>query len=104
VLKHVFLSYRHESPEHARATRRLGELLRQVGIPVELDQFYVEQHPGGPDEGWPKWSENRANQSACVLVIPSEGWFAVYNGTAPDGVGCGRGSRSLSTIPLRSKG
>jgi len=30
----VFISYRQESPEHAREVRRLGELLRQAGLPV----------------------------------------------------------------------
>jgi hypothetical protein len=89
VLNHVFLSYRQESPQHARAVRRLGELLRQAGLPVELDQFYLEDHPGGPDEGWPKWCEDRANDSACVLVIASEGWFAAYNGTGPRDAGRG---------------
>ena len=87
--QHVFISYRHESPEHARAVRLLGDLLRRSGIPVELDQFYLEQNPGGPDEGWPKWCEDRAEKSACVLVIPSAGWFAAYDGTAKPLVGCG---------------
>ena len=80
LLQHVFISYRHE-PEHARAVRLLGELLRRSGLPVEVDQFYLEQHPGGPDEGWPKWCADRAEKSACVLVIPSKGWFAAYDGT-----------------------
>jgi hypothetical protein len=87
-MQYVFLSYRHESPEHARAVRRLGELLRQAKIPVELDQFHLEEHPGGPDVGWPKWCEDRANKSACVLIIPSEGWFAAYDKSpAPGGLG-----------------
>lgn len=85
----VFISYRHESSEHYRAVRRLGELLRQAGIPVMLDQFYLEEHPGGPDEGWPKWCEDCANESACVLIIASEGWFAAYNKTGPPGQGLG---------------
>jgi hypothetical protein len=85
----VFLSYRHESPEHVRAVRRLGELLRQAEIPVALDQFYLDEHPGGPDEGWPKWSEDCANESACVLIVASEGWFAAYDKTAAPGLGLG---------------
>ena len=83
----VFLSYRHESLEHARAVRRLGELLRQVKIPVALDQFYLEEHPGEPDLGWPKWCEDCANKSACVLVIASAGWFAAYDGEGEPGIG-----------------
>jgi hypothetical protein len=86
---HVFISYRHESPEHARAVRRLGELLRQADIPVALDQFFLDDNPGGPDEGWPKWCEDNANESTCVLIIGSEGWFSAYDKKAPAGVGLG---------------
>lgn len=89
MLQHVFLSYRHESLEHARAVRRLGELLRQAKVPVALDQFHLDNHPGGPDLGWPKWCEDCANKSACVLIIPSEGWFEAYNKSASRGVGLG---------------
>jgi hypothetical protein len=89
MLQHVFISYRHESLEHARTVRRLGELLRQAEIPVALDQFHLEEHPGGPDLGWPKWCEDCANQSACVLIIGSEGWFSAYEKTASPGLGLG---------------
>ena len=89
MLNQVFISYRHESSEHARAVARLGELLSHAGLPVELDQFYLDKNPGGPDEGWPKWCEDRANQAACVIVIASPGWFAAYEGTGAPGIGCG---------------
>lgn len=85
----VFISYRHESSEHSRAVRRLGEMLRQSGLPVMLDQFYLEDHPGGPNEGWPKWCEDCANQSCCVLIVASHGWFAAYNKDEPPGQGLG---------------
>jgi hypothetical protein len=87
--QHVFISYRHESPEHGRAVRRLGELLRQARIPVALDQFYLEEQPGGPEVGWPKWCEDCANDSACVLIIASEGWFSAYDKNIPPGKGLG---------------
>jgi hypothetical protein len=91
MLNQVFISYRHESPGHAQAVRRLGELLRQSGIPVALDQFLLDEQPGGPDEGWPKWCEDAANESTCVLIVPSEGWFAAYDKdpNAPRGTGLG---------------
>jgi hypothetical protein len=38
MLSQVVLSYRCESPEHAWAMGRFGELRQHVGIPVELDQ------------------------------------------------------------------
>lgn len=84
----VFLSYRHENAEHSRAVLQLGNLLRQAAIPVALDQFYLDDNPGGPDEGWPKWCEDCANESACVLIVASEGWFSAYNkGGEPGGLG-----------------
>jgi SEFIR domain len=89
MLQHVFISYRHESPEHARTVRRLGELLCQAKLPVELDQFHLEACPGGPDEGWPKWCEDRANNSACVVIVGSAGWFSAYDKIASPGVGLG---------------
>jgi len=54
-----------------------------------LDQFYLEDHPGGPDEGWPKWCEDGAIESACVLIVASEGWFATYDKSEPPGQGLG---------------
>ncbi|HNK03975.1 MAG TPA: TIR domain-containing protein [Accumulibacter sp.] len=85
----VFISYRHESPEHARSVHRLGEALREARIPVALDRFYLDDHPAGPDEGWPKWCEDQANESMCVLIVASPGWFAAWehNTTAGSGLG-----------------
>lgn len=96
MVNQVFLSYRHETPEHARAVKRLGELLKQSGLPVMLDQFYLDEHPGGPDEGgWPKWCEDCANESACVVIIASEGWFTAYSdpASAPGGFGAASEAR-----------
>ncbi len=107
MLTQVFLSYRQESPEHARAVRRLGELLRQANLPVMLDQFYLEENPGGPnDGGWPKWCEDCANQSACVVIIGSEGWFTAYQepGTAPGGCGAASEARLFRQDLYEQKG
>jgi hypothetical protein len=89
VVKQVFISYRQESPEHSRAVRRLGELLRDAKIPVVLDQFFIDENPGGPDSGWPQWCENCASQSQCVLIVASEGWFAAYDKTGELSAGLG---------------
>ena len=69
--------------------RRFALLMRQSNIPVELDQLYLDEHPGGPDEGWPKWCADRANKCEAVLIIGSHGWFATYERTEAPGVGCG---------------
>jgi hypothetical protein len=85
----IFISYRHESTKHAAAVRRLGEQLRSANIPVALDQFFLEAHPGGPNDGWPRWCEQRANKSSHILIIASTGWFAVYEGSESPGEGLG---------------
>jgi hypothetical protein len=43
-------SYGHENDDHGKAVRTLGEMLKAADLPVKLDQFYVDAHPGGPDE------------------------------------------------------
>lgn len=94
----VFLSYHHENPEHARAVKRLGDLLQQAKLPVVLDQFFLDENPGGPNEGgWPKWCEDSANESACVVVIASRGWFAAYEDptSAPGGYGAAAEARLI---------
>jgi hypothetical protein len=88
-MNHVFLSYRHESEIHAKSVRNLGERLKAADLPVELDQFYIEDHPGGPDETWPKWCEERAEKSACVLIVCSKGWFDSYRMEGVPGKGLG---------------
>jgi hypothetical protein len=90
----VFISYRHESTEHKEAVRRLGTLLSQAKIPVQLDQFFLENNPGGPDEGWPKWCEDSAIESKCVLIIASEGWFAAYDKIGEPASGFGAASEA----------
>ncbi|AUB81896.1 TIR domain-containing protein [Candidatus Thiodictyon syntrophicum] len=92
----VFISYRQETPQHAQAVRRLGELLRQAGLAVALDQFLLEDQPGGPDQGWPKWCEDCARDCACVLVIASAGWFTAYEASGPRG--SGRGSAAEARL------
>jgi len=88
-VKTLFISYRQESLEHARSVRQLALLLRQAKIPVELDQLYLNEHAGGPNEGWPQWCEHHANKCEAVLIVASRGWFASYERKEAPGVGCG---------------
>src|ERR1044072_5105614 len=92
----VFLSYRHESDAHRAKVRQLAERLAALQIPVQLDMLLLQEHQGGPDEGWTRWSEERAEHSACVLIICSKGWFESYRGQGV--AGQGRGSASEARI------
>jgi hypothetical protein len=56
---------------------------------MAMDQLCLEQCPGGPDEGWPKWCQDQAGDSTCVLIVASEGWFAAFEKTQSAGIGLG---------------
>lgn len=84
----VFVSYRQESQVFSAAVRAFAARLRDAGVEVVLDQFYLETTPGGPPEGWAKWCADRAKHGK-VLVAASAGWFACFEHTQPPGAGLG---------------
>jgi hypothetical protein len=88
-MRSVFISYRHENQAHASAVLAFAQRLKNAQLPVELDQFYLKENPGGPDEGWPKWCRDRAAKAECVLVIASPGWFQAYESEGIPGQGLG---------------
>lgn len=91
MLNQIFISYRHESPQHAERVRWLAEQLRSRGLTVALDQFLLEASPGGPPEKWSTWSLRQAADSSCVLIVGSPGWYAAYSNpeSLPENVGLG---------------
>lgn len=75
----VFISYRRENDAHVERVRRLASRLREAGLPVAFDEFYLEANPGGPDEKWSRWCIEQAKESACVLMVGSRGWYAAFD-------------------------
>ncbi len=69
--------------------RAFAELLRSSGISVILDQFFLESNPGGPPEGWAKWSSDGASNTRRVLIIGSESWFQCFDNKQKPGTGLG---------------
>ena len=61
----VFISYSHDSPEHADRVLALADRLRQDGIDSILDQYIL----GSPDEGWPRWMDRQIRDADFVLMI-----------------------------------
>jgi SEFIR domain len=51
----VFISYSHDSTEHAEVVLALAQRLRQDGVDAWIDQY----ENGTPEEGWPRWMLNR---------------------------------------------
>ena len=62
----VFISYSHDSPEHAARVLELSDKLRDLGVDTELDQYHTR-----PSQGWPLWCEERLRpeNSKYVLTI-----------------------------------
>jgi len=56
---------------------------------VLLDQFYLDENPGGPNEGWPKWIADQAIKTEHVLIIGTPDWFRSFDGIESPGMGLG---------------
>jgi tetratricopeptide (TPR) repeat protein len=61
----VFVSYSHDSDEHAERVLDLADTLRRDGIDVILDRYV----PRGPEEGWPLWMDRNIRDAHFVLMV-----------------------------------
>jgi tetratricopeptide (TPR) repeat protein len=85
----VFISYRQSSDAQRQRVRDFASRLRASGVDVLLDQFLLDSHPAGPDEGWDNWSSDRARQTEYVLIVGTKDWFECFDKTQPRGTGLG---------------
>jgi hypothetical protein len=85
-LKHlrVFISYSHDSAEHARRVRALADQLRKDGIDARIDQYTPD-----PDEGWSKWMRTQVKEADRVLLVFTETYQRRYEGDEEQGKGQG---------------
>jgi hypothetical protein len=80
----VFISYSHDSPEHADRVLELADRLRSEGIDCRLDQYETS-----PPEGWPRWMLNQVESADFVLVIWTETYNLRFRGKEKAGKGLG---------------
>jgi len=80
----VFISYSHDTPEHAGRVLALSDRLRRDGIDSHIDQYEVS-----PPEGWPRWMMNKVEWADFVLVVCTETYQQRFKGKAPVGQGKG---------------
>ena len=81
----VFISYSHDSPEHAQRVLELAERLRKDGVDAQLDQYVG----GAPPEGWPRWILDRLDWAEFVLVVCTETYYRRFRGHEKPGKGKG---------------
>ena len=80
----VFISYSHDSPEHAQRVLDLADALRHGGLEVILDKYVP-----APDEGWPLWMETHLDEANFVLMVCTETYRRRVLGQEPPGKGLG---------------
>ena len=81
----VFLSYSHDSDEHADRVLALADALCNGGIEVILDRYV---HPA-PAEGWPHWMERNLDAAQFVLMVCTETYRRRVLGEEAPGQGTG---------------
>ena len=81
----VFISYSHDSEEHADRVLALADALCDGGIDVILDRYV---HPA-PAEGWPLWMERNLDEAKFVLMVCTEIYARRVMGPAEPGKGLG---------------
>src|SRR5712691_2162641 len=80
----VFISYSHDSPEHADRVLALSDHLRADGIDCILDQYQ-----DSPPEGWPRWMDRQIRAADFVLMICTPTYFRRVMGEEKPGTGHG---------------
>src|SRR5271157_893836 len=81
----VFLSYSHDSDEHAARVLDLANTLRRDGIDVILDQYLHR----GPEEGWPLWMDRNIRDAHFVLMVCTATYLRRVMGEEKPGQGLG---------------
>ncbi len=82
----VFISYSHDDDAHQQRVYALADRLIKDGVKVILDR---DCGPGGPDEGWDKWSETQADKSDLVLPVFTPSYRKCWDGQQMPGMRLG---------------
>jgi hypothetical protein len=66
----VFISYSHDSDEHAARVRKLANELRRDGVHAIIDQYFTS-----PPEGWPAWMDAHIRDDDFVVMVCTETYY-----------------------------
>jgi TIR domain len=80
----LFISYSHDSPDHADRVLALADRLRADGVDATIDQY--EPHP---PECWPRWMGRQIEAAEVVLLVCTETYLCRVRGEELTGVGLG---------------
>jgi hypothetical protein len=95
----VFISYSHDSAQHADRVLALSDRLVQDGIDVVLDQY-----ESSPPEGWPLWMDKHIRSADFVLMVCTETYFRRVRGVGrtpcPSPPLCGGGPLGVTGVVI----
>jgi hypothetical protein len=80
----VFVSYSHESDQHAARVLELAQRLRSNAVDCWIDQF--EQ---GPSQGFPRWMVQQIACADVVLLVCTDTYRRRFDGVEERGRGLG---------------
>ena len=80
----VFISYSHDSKEHAKRVLELSDRLRAEGIDCNIDQYEPS-----PPEDWPRWMINQIEGADYVLLVCTAIYYHRFRGKEKAGIGKG---------------
>src|SRR2546422_900524 len=80
----AFISYSHDSPEHADRVLALSDHLRADGIDCILDQY-----EDAPPEGFPRWIDRQIRAADFVVMICTPTYYRRVMGAEEPGKGHG---------------
>jgi hypothetical protein len=80
----AFISYSHDSAEHALRMLGLANQLRVDGVEAWIDQYVQD-----PEEGWISWMRNQVKQADRVLLVFTETYQRRFEGNEEEGKGLG---------------
>ncbi len=80
----VFLSYAHESQDHADRVRGLADSLRERGVDAWIDQYEV-----APPQGWLRWMQDQVDAATFVLLVCTHTYRRRFEGREQPGHGRG---------------
>jgi len=82
----VFISYSHDSSDHAARVLDLANALRRDGSDVILDRYL---QPRGPEEGWPLWMDRNIRDADFVLMVCTATYLRRVMSEEEPGLGLG---------------
>jgi tetratricopeptide (TPR) repeat protein len=96
----VFISYSHDSAEHANQVLTLSNRLRREGVDCGIDQYEES-----PPQGWPQWMIEQIEGAAFVLLVCTETYSRRFSGKEAGNKGKGaRWEGAIVTLQLYEDG